>query len=680
MLATNIYFSSSSENDDAVSDKQPHQLEQIVANYVSSSSQGSASDEEEEEAVFPAVIATVDKSEHMSLNAKTQLKIVQIDAKTDLGESDPLSSSSHRRFDAAGCRCSLNEDVDDREAISTLRLEEKIVSLMNRVWILETENDVLRSRWTNEDEGKNSSEDIVKELYQDPYNDNNILFKSSSIPEAANLPLANQSLGDRGRTSKETCTETTRSKDMPSLVEENRSLRTNLKILDEIKERMGVAMVSLEQRDKLRGDIIQDLNKQLDDEARKHKEVTKSLQSKLQTERSKNLKLQSGLDEERRTWKTQQNLFKELEATVEKNDNAIKSLKSKLDTEQSKNQRLQTDFDEEKLKHENAMKSLQRELDTEQFKNKRLQTDLEEEKQKHENTKISLRNDYNIRQPEVDVEEGKLRQHMEKECIDGNRSGFYSPQMMDNNSPSAQTAAQLISDLSNELRLTMERESKLKDEFNTFKRQNQATQPSAEFSFLREHHEQERKALMEYNEELESLNIELARKLVALETQHNQLVERTKQEKNKNADHASSSGVNSGNDSKLRELQDYLQSLSIKYERSKREITSLKALLATWETSLSPTKRRLSPYSNETFRPTTSITASQTRVQNQSGVHVESNDKEKDKALQSHLWKERDVRFSSKQDFATVDLRGLGNEQREEKDHTDGLFPNRVEI
>ena len=488
-----------------------------------------------------------------------------------------------------------DEKRDDQVVISTLLLEEKIVSLMNRVWILETENDVLRSEWKTEDGDDHRCGDI-ESMYQNPYaspinanNDNdtnprNVQEQKNSFrfEDAAATAGASPSLRCRVDVDKSlensNYDKTTKSGGDPSsLAQQNRSLRRDLAISEEIQERMRVAMVSIENRDNLRSGTIEKLSEEQEDVAKKHKE---------------------------------------------------------------------------------AMESLQNRLEMEQANNNKLQADLEDEIQN--------------------------KKDAEKECVDG------STVIIGNQPFSTAKAAQLISDLSNELRMTMERESKQNEELGVLRRQRKESQEAIsvaasnakQASASRDQLTRDIGALLEHNEELESLNIQLVRKLDDLEAECNALVANArKQERNNRI----GTKISNSNNDDMVQMQEYLYSLSIKYEESQREVTSLKSRLKHRETTaselraMSPPTRGPSQEENEILRE-----PSKSRKQNDRIARI-VHDKEEKEDFNS-AWQDG-VDFPP-DGFAFPD------EQREDEDEdfastvssfpnfapASTLFPNRFEI
>eukprot|EP00531_Pseudo-nitzschia_arenysensis_P018151 CAMPEP_0116155468 /NCGR_PEP_ID=MMETSP0329-20121206/22325_1 /TAXON_ID=697910 /ORGANISM="Pseudo-nitzschia arenysensis, Strain B593" /LENGTH=578 /DNA_ID=CAMNT_0003652507 /DNA_START=147 /DNA_END=1884 /DNA_ORIENTATION=+ len=502
-------------------------------------------------------------------NIERMDQIVELESKS---KSHP---SSHNQ------RCS-EETVkgDDRVVISTLLLEEKIVSLMNRVWILETENDVIRSQWKNDEKEAYRTDDI-ENMYQNPYaspkscnsndvdrSDRNFQAQEDAIM-GKDLTLSpqkklneNESKGDE---------------DPTLLSEKNRSLRQDLTISEEIQERMRVAMVSLENRDKRRSDKIEEMSKQL-----------------------------GGIEE----------------------------------------------------RHDQAMGKLHKELKIEKNKCQRFQADLEKEVQRRREAETKFQN-------------------AGKACIDG------STGVMAYKTSSTAKAADLISDLSNELKLTMERESKVRDELDALRRERDEDDTTMllkkELSESRDQHQREKNALLKHNEELESLNIDLFRKLNKLEAECNELVTQTIQERNSRRDTHSNPNTY---DKDMRAMEDYLYSLSIKYEESQKEITTLKTRLALGETTTVTECLSQSPPPRSKER-TRSSRRTRMQIQHERISDIVRNNDEEHIIYDESSRKDNSLlRYPSDDDFALYD------EQREEEDYTVGsnscssysMFQNRAEI
>eukprot|EP00533_Pseudo-nitzschia_delicatissima_P010321 CAMPEP_0116090836 /NCGR_PEP_ID=MMETSP0327-20121206/7181_1 /TAXON_ID=44447 /ORGANISM="Pseudo-nitzschia delicatissima, Strain B596" /LENGTH=594 /DNA_ID=CAMNT_0003582141 /DNA_START=188 /DNA_END=1972 /DNA_ORIENTATION=+ len=528
----------------------------------------------------------------------------------DRGPDSPSRSSSNR----------LKED--DRVEISTLLLEEKIVSLMNRVWILETENDVIRSRWKKRDKDGQQSDDI-EDLYRNPYDsptknggDTNL----SIFPEDNDFTLTGDNHSPRKNMNQD---ETATSEDPPSLEQQNQSLRVDLAISEEIQERMRGAMVSLENCDKRRSDRVEELSNELEDAAKQHKQAMETLQNELQVEEIKRQKLQTDLEEER---------SQELEDVARK--------------------------------HKKAMEALQNELEIEKIKRQKLQTDFEEETRRitEENTKFA---------------------GVEKECIDRS-TGLVAYQ-----TSSTAKAAELISDLSNELKLTMERESQLKDELDDFRRERKEDKAivraiEKELLVSRDQHQREKNTLLKHNEELESLNIDLIRKFNTLESQCEELMTKADQGNNNQRDTYSN---RNSNEKEMRAMEDYLYSLSIKYEESQKEIASLKTRLALRETTIAELRSKASPAKRPPARSKESSRISQrTRMQIQHDriSHIVRSNEEDRSIYHDSPSKDSSLHYHSDDDFTSRD------EQREDEsfagssfsfaDSSYSRFPNRAEI
>ena len=178
-----------------------------------------------------------------------------------------------------------SEEEDNSETISTLKLEEKIVALMNRVWILETENDVLLSRWKKD----GNDDTTIQTMYQDPYE----APSTSSSVQSQNDNGANK--GDE-YSSKEDSTsanahDTAKSEDSSSLADQNQSLRTALFISHKIGERMRIEMVTLEHREKSWAKKMEKATKEKETIAKQHKKAMESLRRELEAERFKNKQL-----------------------------------------------------------------------------------------------------------------------------------------------------------------------------------------------------------------------------------------------------------------------------------------------------------------------------------------------------------------------------------------------------
>lgn len=487
-------------------------------------------------------------------------------------------------------RLEEKQKEDDRVVISTLLLEEKIVSLMNRVWILETENDVIRSQW-KKDNKDGHPPDKIEDMYQNPY------ASPSSCNSDGHTNHRNFQEPENGGIGKDlTLTRVTSSpkneahqdgpngdEDSALLVEQNRSLRQDLAISEEIQERMRVAMVSLENRDKRRSGKIEEMSKQMGEIGERH---------------------------------------------------------------------------------EHAMRNLHKELVIEKNKCRKFQADLEEEVQ---------------RRREAETRFSKAG----KECIDG------STGMVAHQSSSTAKAADLISDLSNELKLTMERESKLRDELDALRRERDEDDAAMllrmvqkELSESRDQHQREKNALLKHNEELESLNIDLFRKLDKLEAECNELVTKTIQERNSRRDTYSNQNIY---DKDMRAMEDYLYSLSIKYEESQKEITTLKTRLALRETNTSTSEcRSKSPPARSTKERTRSSRRTRMQIQHERITDIVRSNEEEHIIYDELSRKDTSslLRYPSDDDVA------LHDEQREEEDYTVGsascssysMFPNRAEI
>lgn len=528
----------------------------------------------------------------------------------DGGPDSPSRSSSNK----------VKED--DRVVISTLRLEEKIVSLMNRVWILETENDVIRSRWKKGDKNGHRSDDI-EDLYRNPYDsptknggDTNL----SIFSEDNDLTLTRDNHSPRKNMNQE---ESATSEDPASLEEQNRSLRADLAISEEIQERMRGVMVTLENRDKRQSDKVEELSNELEEAAKKHKEVMESLQKDQQVEEIKRQKLQTDLEEE---------LSRELEEVARKHQQAIGTLQNELEIEKIKRQKLQADFEEE---------------------TKRIR------------------------------EEYAQNLSVEKECIDGS-TGSVAYQ-----TSSTAKAAELISDLSNELKLTMERESQLKDELDDFRRERKEDNVAfkaiqKELLVSRDQHQREKNALLKHNEELESLNIDLIRKFNTLESQCEELMAKTNQGKNNQRDMYSN---RNSNEKEMRAMEDYLYTLSIKYEESQKEIASLKTRLALRETTIAELRSKAPPPKRPPVRSKESSRISQrTRMQIQHDriSHIVRSNEEDSSIYHDSPSKDSSLHYPSEDDITSRD------EQREDAsfagssfsfaDSSYSRFPNRAEI
>jgi len=361
--------------------------------YISSSS--SSGEDESSEVHIHQIAPSYDAASFENRELTSQADPEDVESNTYENRNDAAYSPLHA--DARKCICpphminygNENEE-DDSTEISILKMEEKIVSLMNRVWILETENDVLRDQ-------EDMREDI-HDLYQNPYagNDNDsgspLKSKRQNFDELQGLSIDEHLML-------------------------NRSLKKDLIVSETVQERMRIAMVSLETRDKLRSDLIQELTSEL-----------------------------------------------------EKKDEA---------------------------EPQNVVLDLSEELEMEQFKTRQLQKELDEERTRR-------RKESFIRQ----------QQSVEKECIDGSHE-------------SSAKAAQLVSDLTNELKLSMERESQLKDQLEATNRKLSA---QARNDMTLQNTKREKDALASHNEELQALNIQLIRRFVALEKRHKEFVARTNQE------------------------------------------------------------------------------------------------------------------------------------------------------
>ena len=511
---------------------------------------------------------------------------------------------------------------DDRKEISTLLLEEKIVSLMNRVWILETENDVIRSRWKKGEKDGHRSDDI-EDLYRNPYDSptkNSGDTNLSIFSEDNDFTLTGDNHSPQENMNQD---ETATSEDPASLERKNRSLRVDLAISEEIQERMRSAMVSLENCDKRRSERVEELSNELEDAAKQHKQATETLKKDLQVEEIKRQKLQTDLEEE---------LSKELEDVARKHKKAMGTLQNELEIEKIKRQKLETDFEEE---------------------TKRIR---EEHTQFH------------------DVEE---------ECINGS-TGLDVHQMS-----STTKAAELISDLSNELKLTMERESQLKDELDGFRRERKEDKIAVkaiqkELLVSGDQHQREKNALLKHNEELESLNIDLIRKFNILESQCEELMTETNQGKNNQRDMYDTRNTN---EKEMRAMEDYLYSLSIKYEESQKEIASLKTRVALRETTIVELRSKAPPAKRPPVRSKASSRISQrTRMQIQHDriSHIVRSNEEDRSIYHDSLSKGSSLHYHSDDDFTSRD------EQREDEsfagssfsfaDSSYSKFPNRAEI
>jgi hypothetical protein len=647
------YSSTSSSCDDGENDGSEIHLHPIASDYLSLSP-GSASEEEEE--VAPnSIEGSEDNADTAEGKDSVSSPVTVPIPNNDLSQS---AQAGDEDGDDEG------ENVDDGKNISTLRLEEKIVSLMNRVWILELENDVLRSRWKKEDDDHHFAEDI-KNMYQDPYAppasyniannktntdtdiDSNTAEKcsnsaNSNPAEEQNVsnPLEHQNFGElRGINS-----ENDRSMEDEDLLAQNRSLRTDLGISEEVRERMRVTMVSLESRDKLRCDLIEELFQELEGTTENHETTSDSLRKELESERTKTRQLQNSLEEETKTKQLLEKqiaeLLHELEGMTENHETTLDSLRKELDSERTKTRQLQ--------------RSLEEETKTKQLLEKRIP-----------------------------------RKSIEKECIDGSLGTIADKS-------SATKAAQLISDLSNELRITMQRESDLKDELEVYQRKlrkhqtTKSTTSTREDSVSPEQHQREKNALMQHNEELESLNIELVRKFVTLETKFNALVEKTKNLHERDtpktgastnsdkANHAPRREIRTSNinTNHTRIARDHVHSPSIHYLESQREITSLKARLAARETAVfepiekSPisTASRLVPSAHDTLRR---------KTPEDRRLRYRKSQEEKGASVPPSIdspTKDKEGRSPPEADFSILD------EQREELRFATLLSTNRFEI
>ncbi len=448
---------------------------------------------------------------------------------------------------------SENEVEDDKENISTLRLEEKIVSLMNRVWILETENDVLLSRWK-----KDGNDDAtIQTMYQDPYEPPSLSsdgqFQNNNGTISNNENSGTVFMEDTASSHAHTPhnSDTTKSDDSLSLADQNQFLRKDLTISYNIGERMRIEMVQLGNREKLWAKKIE-------------------------------------------------------KTTIEKETTA-------------------------KL-HRKAMESMRRELEAERFKNQQLQIDFDQ----------------------IKIEKQKLQiASAGKKCTGG--------------SSATSETAQLISDLSNQLNLTMERESKLKGALREAKfliaKQSKETLSSLD------KHQREKDSLLKHNDELESLNIELVHKLDDLERQCNKLFTKLRRQEREKSSHSRTTSDD------MVKMEDYLYTLAMKYEESQKEIASLKTSLDEKETKIlqltktragSPSKTRssLTAQDKEIIKVSSRI-----RKQNEHIVRMVY-----DKELKDEM-KNNDRSGPRSNDFSFQD------EQREEEDfEADSMFPNRVEI
>lgn len=453
-----------------------------------------------------------------------------------------------------------NEEEEDSETISTLKLEEKIVSLMNRVWILETENDVLLSRWKKD----GNDDTTIQTMYQDPYDVSSASSAPSGVPNQFDTGLNHgKAIGNQSTLAQTDTlhTDDTTKTDGPSLLEDqNRSLRTDLSISDQIRERMRTAMVELEHRDKIWTKKMEKTRKEKENDAKQYQKSIESLQRAVEAERAKNQKLQNTCDE-------------------------------------------------------------------------------------------------------IKLEKQTLRMTSAAKKFSDGLTALHSS--------SSTEAAKLISDLSKELNLTMERESKLKvalkEAKSTIAKQSRDTLVSLD------KYQREKDVLLKHNDELKSLNVELVHKIDDLERQSNKLFTKLRKLEREKSTHSRASDD-------MVKMEDYLYTLAMKYEDSQQEIAILKKSLESKDDEISELKtstRVRSPSekgSSLTAQDKEIIKASsRIRKQNEHMVRM-LYDKEVNDDLS--LWQQNKDRFS-----VGSNKLSFPDEQREEEDFdSDCMFPNRVEI
>lgn len=449
------------------------------------------------------------------------------------------------------------EEEKDSETISTLKLEEKIVSLMNRVWILETENDVLLSRWKKD----GNDDTTIQTMYQDPYD---VSSASSCVQNQYDTGLNHGKCVDNQSTLAPTDTlhtdDTTKTDGSSSLEDQNRSLRTDLSISDQIRERMRTAMLELEHRDKIWTKKIEKTRKEKQNDAKQYQK-------------------------------------------------AIESLQRSVDAERAKNQKLQNAFDQVKL------------------------------------------------------EKQTLRMTSAAKKFNDGSTAFHSS--------SSTEAANLISDLSKELNLTMERESKLKVALKEAK--SAIAKQSKDTLVSLDKYQREKDVLLKDNDELKSLNVELVHKIDDLERQCNKLFTKLRKQEREKSTHSRTSD-------EMVKMEDYLYTLAMKYEESQQEIATLKKSLESKDDEISELKtstRVRSPSekgSSLTAQDKEIIKASsRIRKQNEHIVRMLYDNEVNDDLS---LWQQNKDRFSVRSNKLS-----FPDEQREEEDFdSDCMFPNRVEI
>ena len=504
-MPSSMYYSSSSSSDDHddSSEEKTFSLQSLASSHA---------------ALFQELESSSSTSDHSGTSSTNALDGEEKDEDNQTSVLPTEATLSYPRI------MPESEAEDDSETISTLKLEEKIVSLMNRVWILETENDILLSRWKKD----GNDDTTIQTMYQDPYEAPSI---SAGVQKRNDNGMNEDAGGNDGYSAKEDSTSanahgTAKSEDSSSLADQNQSLRTALSISHKIGERMRIEMMTLGHREKL--------------------------------------------------WE------KKMEKTTKEKETIAKQ-------------------------HQKAMESLRQELEAERFKNKQL---------KIEKQKVQI------------ASAGKKRIH---------------------GSTATAETAQLISDLSSELNLTMERESKLKGALKEAK--FMIAKQSKETLASLDKHQREKDALLKHNDELESLNIELVHKLDDLERQSNKLFTKLrKQEREK--------GTHSRTSDDMVKMEDYLYTLAMKYEESQKEIALLKSSLDSKETKIlelttnaragAPlkTKRSLTAHDKEIIKVSSRI-----RKQNEHMVRM------------------------------VYDKEVYSDEQREEEEfESNSIFPNRVAI